>query len=92
MDTGLLNESALFDILADTSMTADDQLPDTGFGLDWERTLSPRFIQSERYGTRMSSLLLIDREGWVTFVERTFDRSPDNWQEVRVLFKSKPRE
>jgi uncharacterized protein with NRDE domain len=90
METGLLNESALFEILADTSMATDDQLPDTGFGLDWERTLSSRFIQSERYGTRISSLLLIDREGWVTFVERTFDRSPDSWQEVRVLFKSKP--
>jgi uncharacterized protein with NRDE domain len=90
METGLLNESALFDILVDTSMPPDEQLPDTGFGLDLERVLSPRFIQSERYGTRMSSLLLIDREGWVTFVERTFDRSPGNWREVRVLFKSKP--
>lgn len=90
METGLLNEAALFDILADTELAPDEQLPDTGFGLDWERTLSAPFIQSERYGTRMTTLLLIDREGWVTLVERTFDRSPDTWREVRILFRSKP--
>ena len=90
METGLLNEAALFDILADTTLAPDEQLPDTGFGLEWERTLSARFIQSDEYGTRLSTLLLIDRQGWVTFVERTFDRSPDIWREVRILFTAKP--
>lgn len=90
METGLLNEEALFDIMADTAIAPDNRLPDTGFGLEWERTLSARFIQSEEYGTRMTTLLLIDRGGWVTLVERTFERAPDNWREVRILFKSKP--
>ena len=90
METGLLNEAALFDILTDTSLAPDGQLPDTGFGLEWERTLSARFILSEKYGTRSTTLLLIDREGWVTLVERTYDRSPDIFREVRILFKSKP--
>lgn len=90
METGLLNEAALFDILTDTTLAPDEQLPETGFGLEWERTLSARFIQSDEYGTRLSTLLLIDREGWVTMVERTYDRSPDIWREVRILFRIKP--
>jgi uncharacterized protein with NRDE domain len=89
METGLLNELAIFDLLADTTQVADDQLPDTGFGPEWERILSARFIQSELYGTRCSTLLLIDREGWVTFVERTYNHSPEDYQDVRFLFKSK---
>ena len=90
METGPFNEAALFNILADTTLAPDELLPDTGFGLEWERTLSSRFIRSEKYGTRLTTLLMIDREGWVTFVERTFDRSPDNWQEARMQFRSKP--
>jgi uncharacterized protein with NRDE domain len=32
-------------------------LPDTGVGLEWERILSPMFIESPAYGTRSSSVL-----------------------------------
>jgi len=42
-------------------------------GLEWERVLSPLFIESPTYGTRCSTVLLIDREGTVTFVERVFN-------------------
>lgn len=62
---------ALLDLLADTTTAPDEALPDTGVGLEWERVLSPRFIETPAYGTRSSSVLLVDREGEVTFVERT---------------------
>ena len=65
----------LFAVLADTTKPPDDQLPDTGVGLEMERLLSPIFIASESYGTRCSSLLLVDNEGKATFVERSFDGS-----------------
>ena len=62
----------LFNILADRSVPPDDTLPQTGVGVEWERILSPLFITSKDYGTRSSSVLLIKRNGRVTFVERSF--------------------
>jgi uncharacterized protein with NRDE domain len=62
----------IFDILADTSRPGDRDLPDTGVGIDWERVLSPVFIRSDVYGTRSSTVILIDREGNVRFIERSF--------------------
>ncbi len=63
---------ALFDLLADRGTYPDPLLPDTGFGIERERHLSPIFIAGSDYGTRSSTVLLVDRDGRVTFVERTF--------------------
>jgi uncharacterized protein with NRDE domain len=64
---------ALLALLASRSLPPDESLPETGVGLEWERVLSPLFIESPHYGTRCSTVLLIDREGRVTFVERVFN-------------------
>ena len=48
----------------------DDRLPQTGVGIEWERILSPLFIESEIYGTRSSSVLLVGKDGQVRFTER----------------------
>ena len=63
----------LFAILADRTHPPDEQLPDTGVGLEMERLLSPIFIESERYGTRCSSVLVVDSDWQACFVERSFD-------------------
>ncbi|MDZ4164996.1 MAG: NRDE family protein [Smithellaceae bacterium] len=73
---GALTPEDVFSFLADDSRPADSLLPDTGVGLAWERTLSPVFITSPSYGTRSSTVILIDREGQVTFAERTFNGGP----------------
>jgi uncharacterized protein with NRDE domain len=62
----------IWEILADRSQPPDDELPDTGVGLHWERILSPMFIISPDYGTRSSSVVLIDKSGRVTIQERSF--------------------
>jgi uncharacterized protein with NRDE domain len=62
----------IFEILSDSSLPPDDELPDTGVGLHRERILSPLFIISPDYGTRSSSVVLIDKAGRVTIRERTF--------------------
>jgi uncharacterized protein with NRDE domain len=67
-------EAALFAMLADASPAPDEELPETGIGLEWERRLAPVFIRSDGYGTRSSSVILSDRTGYTRFVERTFDR------------------
>lgn len=63
----------LFALLADDTHPADHELPDTGVGVELERLLSPIFIKSAQYGTRCSSVLLVDEEGRATFIERGFD-------------------
>jgi len=62
----------LLDLLSDDDPARDEELPRTGVSLEWERLLSPIFIRSETYGTRASTVLLIDRGGHVNFYERSF--------------------
>ncbi|MFP4229407.1 MAG: NRDE family protein [Salinivenus sp.] len=69
---------ALLELLAQREPFPPKQLPETGVGPETERLLSPLFIESDAYGTRASTVLLIERTGRVTFVERTFDEGkPD---------------
>ncbi|KAA0251933.1 MAG: NRDE family protein [Acidobacteria bacterium] len=71
--TGELDPEALLSLLADREPAEDAELPDTGVGVEKERLLSPPFIVSERYGTRSSTVLLLDAAGRALFVERSFD-------------------
>jgi len=79
----------LFTILADRSAPEDDNLPLTGVGLEWERVLSPLFIVSPVYGTRASTVIVIDRHGSVIFEERTFDEASQPWMTARFAFTLK---
>lgn len=63
---------ALFEALADRTVAADAELPDTGVGRQRERELSPAFVAGERYGTRASTVLLVSRQNAVLFAERAF--------------------
>jgi uncharacterized protein with NRDE domain len=57
-------------VLEDATIAPDEQLPDTGVGLEWERILSPIFIKSPSYGTRSSTIILMDKLGSITFLDR----------------------
>ncbi len=61
----------LFDALADTTVAPDASLPDTGVGLDLERTLSSPFVRGDRYGTRCSSVVLVGDDA-IVFAERRY--------------------
>jgi len=69
---GEVMPDTIFDILADDRLADDAQLPQTGISKEYERALSSIFIATPEYGTRSSTVLLIDIDGRVTFVERTF--------------------
>jgi len=90
---GLISRSVLpgpdefFNMLTDRSVALDKDLPDTGVGLERERMLSPIFITSPDYGTRSSTLLFIDRDDLVTFIERTFDKDLLHPSTVRYEFR-----
>ncbi len=83
----------LFAMLADPSCPEDAALPDTGVGLALERFLSPIFIAGQDYGTRSSSVVLMDYSGEITFIERTY--TSEGYQgtvpnEVGVIIKNRP--
>jgi uncharacterized protein with NRDE domain len=77
----------LLALLADRSRPPDDRLPETGVGMERERVLSPLFIESPAYGTRSSTVLMMDRRGGVTFVERSFSGGSDPWMTSRFSFR-----
>lgn len=63
----------LFEFLRDERIAPDDQLPDTGVGLERERALSAMFIKSPGYGSRCSTVILVDTDNHVIFSERVYD-------------------
>ena len=61
-----------FALLADETISLDEELPDTGIGLERERVLSPIFIRTPSYGTRSSALVMSDEHGELELQERVF--------------------
>lgn len=68
----LPDTEAYFRLLADEQIVPDENLPNTGVPLAWERLLSAVFVKSENYGTRASTLAWQHRNGDVTVRERSF--------------------
>jgi len=62
----------LFAILANTILPADAELPSTGLSLERERQLGAIFIQGQDYGTRASTVIMVDNNQQVLVAEKTF--------------------
>jgi uncharacterized protein with NRDE domain len=84
---GEIDADALLAALDDPVPAPDDALPRTGVPLEWERDLSPLRIRTRDYGTRASTVLLVSRDGGVTFVERSFDAAGAATGTVRYEFQ-----
>ncbi|PID34350.1 MAG: hypothetical protein CR976_00735 [Thiotrichales bacterium] len=71
---GDIEPESLFAIMADNKTAADEQLPDTGIGLERERWLSSAFIDNPKvgYGTRCTTVILTGADGRLELFERTF--------------------
>lgn len=78
----------LFEMLADRSVTRPEDLPDTGVGVFREKQLGPKFIAvDDRYGTRASTVIIVDRHHNVTYSERSFGGHGKYLGEVTRHFK-----
>ena len=67
------DDETLFSLLANDHIYADEQLPDTGISLEWERMLSATFIVGlPEYGTRASSILRLQANNRIRLTERRF--------------------
>ena len=62
----------LWQALADEQMADDADLPHTGIDLALERRLSAAFVRGTDYGTRASTVILVDYAGHGSIFERRF--------------------
>ena len=83
-----IEPETLFALLRDATPAADSELPDTGIAIELERLLSSPFIIGGNYGTRSSSVLLMNRIGGGEMIERSFDAQGETTGEVRLSFSA----
>jgi len=78
-----ISHEDLFALMADRELADDSELPQTGVSLEMERMLSSIFIEMPGYGTRSTTILLVDRKNQVQFWERTFfPDQPGTWKDA----------
>lgn len=68
-----IQPNELFELLYDDQRASDELLPDTGIGLERERALSSMFIKTPNYGSRCSTVILVNHQNQVVFSERVYD-------------------
>ncbi|CAM5401878.1 NRDE family protein [Rhodanobacter lindaniclasticus] len=88
-DDGAADFTALFDALADETTAPDEQLPDTGVGIELERRLSSAFIRGADYGTRASTVVAIDHDGVGVIAERRFGPQGRSLGQTMLRFGSR---
>ncbi|HUX61051.1 MAG TPA: NRDE family protein, partial [Ignavibacteriaceae bacterium] len=76
----------LFEILSDRSTPPDETLPDTGVGLEIERAISPVFVETPKYGTRSSTVILVDNKNHTTFTENSLNAVSRKWTKSSFEF------
>ena len=86
-----LDETRILDLLADRAVAVEEELPDTGVGREWERVLSPIFINSDNYGTRSSTVISLDEVGGARFLERSYDSDGGERNTVEFEFSLETR-
>jgi len=75
LEDGRVDPEALLELLTERSLVPGDMPPGAEDGEIRRHLMNHYFIVSPEYGTRSSTVLLLDRSGGVTFVERRF--APD---------------
>ena len=76
----------LLTLLQKADQAPDEELPQTGVSLDLERLLSSMFIKSDNYGTRSSTVLLMNEQE-IHYVERVFTFNEINTQKYTIEMK-----
>ncbi|HEY8512333.1 MAG TPA: NRDE family protein [Cyclobacteriaceae bacterium] len=81
------NPDTYLDALYDDVTAPDNELPDTGVGLERERQLSSVFIKSPGYGSRSSTVILVDRNNQVRFSERVYNPADFSYSRQAFTFR-----
>lgn len=82
-----INEEDIFNLLYDNTIFIENELPKTGLPLELEKLVSPIFTISENYGTRSSTVIIVDNENNVSFTEKSFNNKKENFNTSHFDFK-----
>ena len=82
---------ALFSLLRIDTKAADDVVQQTGVDAGLEKKLSPLFIDIPDfdYGTRCSTVVLVDRQNNITLIERTFKNGVETGEITETISVNK---
>jgi uncharacterized protein with NRDE domain len=83
-----VNETSLLQILADRNRASAGEVQTNGLAFAMAHALTAPFIVHPEYGTRCSTVVTIDENGSVRFVERRFDPDGRSSGESRYVFDS----
>lgn len=90
IESASININDLVEMLKDGNAAADELLPDTGISYDLEKKLSPVFISMKGYGTRCSTVILVDTENNVSFLEVSYNENKQVISEKKHQLILKP--
>lgn len=85
-----ISPNEILNALYDEDRAPDNQLPETGIGLERERALSSMFIKTNGYGSRCSTVVLVDKNDQVNFTERVYDLQTFEFTQQTFEFKIQP--
>lgn len=67
----------LFTMLSDKTTSPENELPETGLDKETENKISSVFVELPEYGTRSSTVILVDKHNNVTFIEKSLDTNKE---------------
>ncbi|MGB5353380.1 MAG: NRDE family protein [Woeseia sp.] len=87
LERDAVNPSTLMSLLADTAPAPvkdlDDNLP-----VEFARAVSAPFIRTEQYGTRCTTVVLVEKSGTTLVIERRFDAAGRTTGDSQFQFRS----
>ena len=66
-----IQKDKLFNILFDQTLPDEQSVPQTGLTSDWEKALSTIYIDRDEYGTRASTIVLLNNNGDFSITEKS---------------------
>lgn len=87
LESGNVDEDGLFELLSDRRKGPRGESQTDGLTPEFAHTLTAPFIVAPEYGTRSSTVLIVDSSGRVRFVERRFDAGGDSTGESKFEFE-----
>lgn len=84
LESGEPDEEKLFNLLKSDQRYPIEKLPDTGLPKYMEKAVSSVFIETEGYGTRSSTVIIVDSKMRVRFIEKTYvPGSKETYQTIK---------
>jgi len=84
-----IEKEKLFQLMTNAEVAPDQQLPQTGLSKEKEKAISSMFINTDGYGTRCTTLIMVNKNGNVDFTERQYANGLATGEENNFTFKSK---